>query len=60
MNKKKRSGLFGPWFAQDENNFIPKMPYDIEIIDFSGAFGSINTARIPALPTFDGMSNWCW
>lgn len=44
---KAECGIFSPWFAQDENKFVPKLPENTEICEFTGSNGSINTTKIP-------------
>ena len=45
---KTECGIFSPWFAQDENKFVPELPANAEICEFTGCNGSIDAAKIPS------------
>lgn len=40
-------GIFSPWFAQDENRFVPTLPAQTCVIELPGTSGSIDTDLIP-------------
>ena len=40
-------GVFGPWFALDENKFFPKMPEKTKKVKFPGTLAKIDASEIP-------------